>query len=58
MTKMPEAPISGGTRHSRVKTGAQVGGGTTFIQHTLEARYHYNNNKNMPVRIQIQGKSL
>ena len=45
-TKMPEAPISGGTRHSRIKTGAQVGGGTTFIQHTLEAT-NYNNNKNI-----------
>jgi len=40
---MPEAPISGGTRHSRISTSWR---GTTFIQHTLEAT-NYNNNKNV-----------
>ena len=53
-TKMPEAPISGGTRHSRIKTGAQVDGGTTFIQHTLEAT-KYISIRIWPVR--TQGKS-
>ena len=45
-TKMPEPPIPIGSGHARLKTGAQAGGGITFIQHTLEST-NYANNKNI-----------